>query len=69
MVQVAAAANEVVQVLVSANMVLGLAMLSPAIVVVPPFFTVNVVGVEAPPAVTEPNANEVGVMVIAVTAL
>jgi hypothetical protein len=68
-VHVALGPNEVVQVFVWANIVLVLAILSPAIAVAPPFFTVNVVAVELPPAVTEPNANEVGAMVTAVTAL
>ena len=68
-VHVAVGPNEVVQVLVWANIVLVLAILSPAIAVAPPFFTVNVVAAELAPAVSEPNAKEVGVMVTAVTAL
>jgi hypothetical protein len=63
----AAAANEPVQVFVWGNTALVLAILSPAIVLVPAFRTVNVVAALAVPSPIEPNACEVGAMVIGAT--
>jgi hypothetical protein len=54
-VQEAAAANELPQVLVSANTALMLAMLSPAIAVIPPFLNVKLVAKLVVPCATEPN--------------
>ena len=51
----AAAANELAQVLVWTNTALVLAMLSPAIAVVPPFLTVKLVAKLVVPSATEPN--------------
>lgn len=58
-------ANELVQVLVAAlNSALLLATLSPAIAVVPAFFTVKVVAAVVVPTATEPNPCVAGVIVI-----